>query len=231
MMDFSATECIKFGWETFKKRPWFFIGVFTLYFVVTFAVSYILAPFETVWPDPQNNIPADFSLPRIAVDILDFVISSFLTMTLIVFSIKVYDMPDATQMKDAWKPEVFLNYFVTTFLFMLICVIGFILLIVPGFIALSTFLFAPYIVVDKGMGPIAALKESMTITRGRRMEVFLFFIANIGVMILGALALVVGLLVAIPVTYFATVRAYRVLTAKAESIITTSTSTSAPVVG
>ena len=25
-MQFSASEAIRFGWETFKRRPWFFVG-------------------------------------------------------------------------------------------------------------------------------------------------------------------------------------------------------------
>ncbi len=25
-MDFSSKACIRFGWEAFKQRPWFYIG-------------------------------------------------------------------------------------------------------------------------------------------------------------------------------------------------------------
>lgn len=229
MNEFSATECIKFGWETFKKRPWFFIGVFLLYFIVSEALTMLINPYGVVWPDLQNNIPADFSLPRVVVTLVDMLIGAFLMMLIMIFTIRAHDDPETIKISDAWKPEIFPQYVLVSFLTFVIIGLGFILLIIPGIFALVVLLFAPYIVLDKRMNAIAALKESMAITKGNWWNVLTLLLISFGVIILGVLALVVGLLVAIPVVYFATVHAYRVLSAKAEAIVPAAPTT--PVVG
>ena len=34
-MEFSAGAAIRFGWETFKRRPWFFVGTTLLILLVS----------------------------------------------------------------------------------------------------------------------------------------------------------------------------------------------------
>ena len=65
---------------------------------------------------------------------------------------------------------------------------------IPGIIASLGLGFATYLVVDRGMQPVASLKESWRITKGNKWRIFLLGLALTGVNILGALALVVGLL-------------------------------------
>src|SRR3990167_11516189 len=31
----SVSECVKFGWETFKKKPWLFIGILLMYTAIS----------------------------------------------------------------------------------------------------------------------------------------------------------------------------------------------------
>ena len=95
--------------------------------------------------------------------------------------------------------------------------LGFLLLIIPGVIAATTFIFAPYLVVDKGLGPIAALKESARITKGNLPRVLALMGAITLISILGLVALIVGLLVAVPVVSVAYVSAYRRLSAAADA--------------
>jgi hypothetical protein len=78
-------------------------------------------------------------------------------------------------------------------------------------------MFATYFVVDKGMGPIEALKASARITKGNRMRLLALFAAGMLISLFGALALIVGLLVAIPVITLASVHAYRRLSAAADA--------------
>jgi uncharacterized membrane protein len=73
-------------------------------------------------------------------------------------------------------------------------------------------MFVPYIVIDRGLGPIEAMKESWRVTKGHKWQLFLLFLALIGLNILGAIALIVGLLVTIPITMLAAAHAYRTLT-------------------
>jgi uncharacterized membrane protein len=73
------------------------------------------------------------------------------------------------------------------------------------------FLAAPYLVVDKKMGPIEALKESKKLTEGKRMQLFYFVLAILGINLLGTLALGIGLFVSIPVSMLAMVHVYHTL--------------------
>jgi len=219
MNEFKAAECIKFGWETFKKRPWFLIGVTFLYLGITLVISNILAPFAVTFGDPRAGTPADFSLPRILVSLVQYVIGTFLMMSVTALILKAHDGVETVTLSDAWKPKLFLPYLLVTIATSIIIGIGFILLIVPGIIAMTMLFFASYIVIDKGMGAMDAIDESRTITKGNRMEIFFLFLMSLGVLILGTLALLVGLLVAAPVVYLATVHAYRTLSAQKESIV------------
>lgn len=55
--------------------------------------------------------------------------------------------------------------------------IGWLLLVLPGFIALLRFAFFPYFIIDKNMGPIDALKESYEVTKHHMWDIFAFWVA------------------------------------------------------
>ena len=98
-------------------------------------------------------------------------------------------------------------YFATTFF----TVIGFILLIIPGIIVSAWYLFTFLFIADRGLGFWQAMEASRQLVR-RDTTGFVLFMGAMGLMnILGALCLLVGLFVSIPVTYIATFAAYREL--------------------
>jgi uncharacterized membrane protein len=55
--------------------------------------------------------------------------------------------------------------------------VGWIFFILPGFIALLRFAFFPYFIIDKNVGPIAALKMSWEATKDHVWEMFAFWVA------------------------------------------------------
>lgn len=89
--------------------------------------------------------------------------------------------------------------------------VGFVLLIVPGVVVALTFMFTTFIVIDRALGPIEAMKESRRITHGHKWTLLGFSLMLVLINLLGILALVVGLLVTIPVSSLALVYAYRQL--------------------
>jgi uncharacterized membrane protein len=84
-------------------------------------------------------------------------------------------------------------------------------LIVPGIIIAMGLAFVPYLVVERGLGPVEALKESWRLTKGHKMQIFLLVLALVGINILGLMALVVGVFVTFPLTLLAFAHAYRTL--------------------
>jgi uncharacterized membrane protein len=93
-------------------------------------------------------------------------------------------------------------------------------LIIPGIIWGMMYVFTPFIVIDRGMKPFEALRESRRITNGHKWQLLLFFLVLGGVNILGALCILIGLLVTVPISGLATVYAYRYLEREASAIAT-----------
>jgi len=99
--------------------------------------------------------------------------------------------------------------FLMTLLMYVTVIIGFILLIVPGIYLLIAYSFAIPLMVEKNMGPWEALNTSRKILTHKWFNMFGFSFVVAGVMIVGTLALVVGLLWAIPLCALAFAYLYR----------------------
>lgn len=198
-MDFKATECIHFGWETFKKRPWILIGMLAVTTVVSYAVGYLTGLFGS------NGFGSFIGF------VLSAVAHTFIGMGITAFLLKAHESIESVTLNEMWHPNPFGSYFAVTILYSLAVLIGLILLVIPGIIISLAYQFGGYIVIDRNMGPVEALKESARITKGHRWELFWLLLLVVGLNVLGALALLIGLLVTIPVTCIAIVHAYRTL--------------------
>ena len=203
-MEFAAGSSVRFGWEVFKKRPWFFIGAFIAISVVSGIVNSL-----------SSNLLANIDSSGTLALLVNVVVQTFIGIGYVSFALKAHDSTETVSFADFWRPQFFLQYFFMSTLGFLAIVAGFILLIVPGIVLALMFYFAGYLVVDRSLNAIDALKESARITKGHRWELMIFILTLVVINILGALCLLVGLLVTIPVTYLATAHAYRVLQQKA----------------
>jgi uncharacterized membrane protein len=96
---------------------------------------------------------------------------------------------------------------------------GLVLLIVPGVIMLLRLWFVGFVLVDERTGPIDAIQRSWDITRGHTMDLLVFFIVLVGLNLLGAVCLGVGLLVTIPISGLALAFVYRELKPKAAAVV------------
>jgi hypothetical protein len=211
MNGFSAGSCIRFGWEAFKKRPWFLI-------FVTLVISILEGGYRYQY---QTNNPPTLT-PGLVVlivvtGIVVGVIATLARMGRVKMSLKAHDDVSAVHWKDLWAPHPFWRYIGASLLTGLIVLVGFILLIVPGIIFALRYMFVPYIVMDKGLMPMDALRESARITYGYKWQLFGFFLLLVLLNILGLICLIVGLLVTVPITWLAVTRAYKTLEQKAGS--------------
>jgi len=94
--------------------------------------------------------------------------------------------------------EAFRNYWnavLASLLVGIIVVIGFILLIVPGIIFACKLAFTPYLVVDRKMEVIEAVKESWRMTNGHAWKVFLIGLLAIPINIAGLICFGVGVII------------------------------------
>jgi uncharacterized membrane protein len=90
---------------------------------------------------------------------------------------------------------------------------GLTLCLVPGFILACGWVCDQPFIIDKGLGPIDALKASWRVTTGQKGGIFLYLLLSGAVGLLGVLALCVGaILVAWPVLAIANAFVYLKLT-------------------
>ena len=105
---------------------------------------------------------------------------------------------DPLDIKDMF--EAFHNYWnavLASLLVGVIVFIGIILLIVPGIIFGCKLAFTPYLVVDRKMEVIEAVKESWRMTRGHAWKVFFIGLLGIPIFFAGLLCFVVGIIISI----------------------------------
>ena len=203
MNQFSATDSLRRGWKLFKERGWFLIGMTALMLVF----SWIVAAFAGFFGE------RDFG--GFIGAVLNIALSTLLSMGFTALMIRSYDSLESAEVNDLWHPRPFLKFLAGELLVGLIVIAGLFLLVVPGIIFMLMFLFVPYLIIDKEIGPIEAMKESARITRGYKWELFLLVLLVFVLNVFGTLALLVGLLVSIPVTTLALVHTYRTLELKA----------------
>ncbi|MEY4746975.1 MAG: hypothetical protein RLZZ416_24 [Candidatus Parcubacteria bacterium] len=202
-MEFSASGSIKAGWRIFKERPWFLVGVMLLSALAGFGIGEISSLFGTS------------GILGVLGALVNFLLNTLLGLCITAFMLKAHDSIRDAAIVDLWHPRPFFSYLGATVLNGIIVVVGLIVLVIPGIIFGIMLLFTPYLVVDRDLTPIKALKESARITKGNRWQLFMLLILMLLINILGIIALLVGLLVTIPVTSLAIVHAYRALSKNA----------------
>lgn len=201
MNTFSINDSIKFGWRAFNEHRALYIGAAA----IVFALSMVSDSVEKTLRDSEIGIL------YVAAVILTIVISILLGAGQIQFALRAHDHPNEVKLKDLWAPKFFFPYLAVSVMGGLFVILGFILLVIPGIIFMLMIMFSAYILIDQDRGPWTSLKESARITKGHRWKLLGFVLALLGINILGFLALVIGLLVTVPVSWLATVKVYRTL--------------------
>jgi uncharacterized membrane protein len=232
VMGFSVASALRFGWETFKKRPWLFVGAFVLIVIAQIVVEGVSRAIDAPFGGPESDYAFLGSLVSLAL-------STLISMGVTAFGLTAHDNPETVELAALWHPHPFWKFLGLSIGFALIAVagvLGFFLVVwvlgplfghkfavavvaliyvVLCVILLLMFVFASLFVIDRELGPIAALKESYRITLGHKWPLLGLMVVLGLINLLGLLALVVGLLVSAPVTLLAYTHAYRVLSGTA----------------
>ncbi len=200
---FPFGAAVKFGWQKTKENFWSLIAVTLIWIVIGSMFNYSAKNFEKTMP-----------LAYFIIQICSTAVNMIMTLGITRIGLKVYagEKFDVSEMFESYN--LFLKYFLASILYILAVLAGLVLLIVPGIILMIRMGLYTYLIVDKQMGPVEALKESMRLTKGNAFNLFLFWFLLLGVLLLGVLALIVGVIVAIHVTVLAYVFAYSYLEGK-----------------
>ncbi len=195
---FSISEALKYGWEAFKKHAGFLIG-----FTIVIGLITLIPDFMT------EKLFARGSLGFVIGKILSRLIGLLLGMAATRISLDLFDNDQADLARLGELPGVAVPYLVGKVLYGVIVLLGLVLLIVPGLIAAYMFLYVGYLIIDRHLGPVEALKESKALTTGVKWDLFLFSLVVAVINIIGVLCLFIGLVVTIPMTLMASVFVYR----------------------
>lgn len=189
---FSVKEAISYGWKKFWSRWKFYVGFILATLAISWAVSILSAIFE------------DVAVVAAVLSIVGIVVQVLISIAIITLFVK-----SARDQKVSWNDLLsnkgrFLPFLGVSILYQLMVVIGFILLIVPGFYLALRYQYAYYIILDDPKISIGkAFKRSAQMTKGIKWRLLWFGIVSAGVVLLGLLALGVGMLFAVPVAALA----------------------------
>ena len=202
---------LSYGWNTFRARPWLFVQAGILLLLVNLGVSLVQSVFEAGAELGDGAVVAVVGLASAA---FGMAVSFFVSMGETAFFLKAHDKVAEASLKDLWHPKPFWKFVGASVLAGIAIILGLIALIIPGIILGILFMFVGYLVIDQDLKPIDALKRSWALTKGNRWKLFFLSLALIGINILGLLALLIGLLVSVPVSFLAVTHAYRTLSGK-----------------
>jgi hypothetical protein len=193
MDGFIISNSIKKAWAIFKKEWLIVIVLLALPMVLSFGYLFIAGggSFQQA-EDPNIWLYLTYLIAQLIVGM--GVIKGFLQ----VVRGKKVTIETFTDM----APNI-LNYLGSQILMILVVLGGFLLLIIPGFYFALKYMFASYLVIDKGLGPIDAMKASADLTKGVKWDIIGFMGASMILMYAGILALFVGLLISVPVATLA----------------------------
>ncbi len=90
--------------------------------------------------------------------------------------------------------EKYFNVILANLLVGATVIVGFIFLIVPGVILACRLVFVPYLVMDKKLDPIAAMEESIRMTRGRGWTILLMILFSLFILAVSFVLLIVGVI-------------------------------------
>lgn len=199
---FTIGEAVRYGWDIMKKNFAFFI----VFILIAWVVQAIPGGLQA-WLG-RNNVGLN-----VVFSVIGYIVGLFVGMAYIKISLRLSagEQADFHDLYSAY-PHLW-NYFLGMILFTLIVIGGLILCVIPGIYWGVKYQFFGYFIIDQERTPTNALTRSGQVTRGVKGYLFLFNLAQLGIIILGFLACVVGVLVAIPVNLMAHVYVYHRLVA------------------
>ena len=206
--DFSFGAAFGSGWARLKEHWLFFVIAYTAIFVVS-------GVFGALAEGPYKDIEPTSGL----LDLIGLILRIWLNFNLLVVTIRMFDdvKPDWRDL-FIWREET-LSYAGASILYGLIVFLGCLVFLIPGIYFAVKYSFFGFLIADKKMGAFDALKVSGQLTDGAKWLLVGFGFASLGVIILGTLALGIGLFVALPVISIALVFVYRSLYAQTFDLI------------
>jgi len=178
-----------FGWDKMKK---FFLDLFLIIIIV----GVVLIPYGMIQSLDGHGTAGGAILKIFALAYLLLLFAPVDYGSAFVFLKAVRD--EQFEVKDMFlafgNVENYMNVVLARILVFVIVGIGIVFLIVPGIIFACKLAFVKYLVLDRNMDPVEAVKESWKMTKGYAGSIFLIGLLAIPLGIVGLLLFIVGII-------------------------------------
>ncbi len=197
------------AWELFKANAGILIGGSVVIAVASGVFSGISQGVQVAAQQVgEDTAMVAAGLVSFVVGLLSWAVQTFLTLGYVRMMLHLVRGEPAAFGDLFSATPVIVAGLVASLLTGLATLAGTCLLVVPGVIVALGLLFANWVIVDQGLGPVEALKASWRLTSGEKGRLFLWALVVVGLAIVGGLACCVGLLVALPVAGLGTTIVY-----------------------
>jgi len=208
---FNAPDAIGWGWRKFTENVGPMLVGIAIVFVVTVVVNILAGVVSGGGANPFGPSAGmmEFSVASFLASLVSYAVSVVLGA---IFARAALDVVDGRpfDFMGAFGRLNIVNVLIAAVLVSVLVTIGFILLFIPGLVALFlTYFTTLFIVDDDAESPTKAIGESVKLISNNLGGSLLLALLNILVLIAGAIALLVGLVVAYPVVALASAYAYR----------------------
>jgi uncharacterized membrane protein len=205
-MNFSIKEAFNLGYRKTLANFWFLAGIVL---VSSLLVGLPQIIYQIIYGEEHMNF---------GVSLITFILGLLIGLGQIKIALTLTDDSRAT-----WA-DLFNNYllvpyyFIASLLVAILMGIGLILFIIPGLYIGIRLIFFPYFLVDKKVGPIESIKQSMAVTKSEVWNLLGLALSSIILLALGLLAFGIGLIFVLPIIMIAWAQTYRSLERKLEPV-------------
>lgn len=190
------------------KKNWL-IMLYAL--VVPLLVSFVIDIITNVPRDEKTEITGAIALSIVVVFIVKYLISTLFNLGVFKIQLKATngEKPKYIDLINGF--DVYWKFLIVTILYSLVVLGGLILLIIPGIYFAITYMFAPFLIVDKKMSVSDAFTKSKQMTKGRVWSILLFIVLSVIFTLLGLIVLLVGVIVTAMISGLALIQLYKQL--------------------
>ncbi len=197
---FSIKEALSFGWEKQQSNFLFFAGIT------------LVAAIPNIIFDAVSDIAENSNLfLRVGISIISLIVMLFFSLGVRKITLEAYDNKELKFSDLFSQKNLLISVLGASIIYFIFIFIGALALIIPGIFIFCRLLFYEIAIVDKKMGAIESLKDSWRITKGNALKIFILILFLIIINILGALAILIGLLITVPITALSLTYVYRKL--------------------
>ena len=214
----SVGNAIRYGWNHFKTNAWTWIGAVVIAAVIQSLLNTLFGNRSAFRVDTIGQ--SLWSMSWILGSILTVVIGYLINAAFVRGALHEVESGQRPSLGSFLKFTNVGNVILASILVGVMTAIGLILLIIPGLIVAFLSWWTLQFVIDRHDSAVDGIRSSFRAIASQAGPVFLLALALIGINILGAIPLGLGLLITIPLSTIASTYAYRVVSGQGVSPLT-----------